>query len=58
MSDEYDLWTAGDGQRFIIVERKMQHNDMWIYYQSEKNPLQRYSCRADAFFDRFRRELR
>jgi len=58
MNDEYDLWTAGDGQRFIIVERRMQDNNMWIYYQSEKNPFQRYNCQADAFFERFRREQR
>ena len=58
MSEHYDIWTAGDGQRFIIVERRMQDNDIWIYYQPEKNPLQRYSCRADAFFERFRKELR
>jgi len=58
MSEHYDIWTAGDGLRFIIVERRMQDNDIWIYYQLEKNPLQRYSCRADAFFERFRQEQR
>jgi hypothetical protein len=58
MSEHYDTWTTGDGQRFIIVERRMQDNDIWIYYQLEKNPLQRYSCRADAFFERFRKEPR
>ena len=58
MSEHYDTWTTGDGQRFIIVERRMQDNDIWIYYQLEKNPLQRYSCRADAFFERFHKEPR
>ena len=58
MSEHYDTWTTGDGQRFIIVERRMQDNDIWIYYHLEKNPLQRYSCRADAFFERFRKEPR
>ena len=58
MIENYDTWTAGDGQRFIIVERRMQDNDIWIYYQLENNPLQRYSCRADSFFERFRQERR
>lgn len=56
--NEYEVWTTSDGQRFIIVERRMHGNDMWIYYQAEKNPLQRYNCRADAFFERFRQEQR
>jgi len=46
------VWTSGDGARFQIKDMIITEDDAWISYANVKT-LQEYSCRLEAFRQRF-----
>lgn len=51
-----ETYSSADGRKFKIVKQIVESGNVWIYYQ-QVDTLQQYHCLAEAFFDRFTREL-
>lgn len=47
-----DIWTDGQGKEFEIVKLDNNSDDTWVEYINVKTG-QEYSCRLEAFKDRF-----
>lgn len=46
------LWSAND-QKFILLEVQYRDGDPWVRYQNQRTN-EEYTCRQEAFLDRFR----
>ena len=50
--DHGNIWTDGQGKEFEIVKIDNDSDDSWVEYINVKTG-QEYSCRLEAFKDRF-----
>ena len=52
-----EVFVGQEGHRFVIVEQVKKDNQVWIYYRRIDNHKLQYNCLADAFYERFHREV-
>lgn len=47
------IWVAKDMESFEVTDVKNKDNKIWIFYQRQSNPNQKYNCLEEAFVNRF-----
>lgn len=51
-----ETYSSADGRKFKILQQVVESEGVWIYYQ-RVDTGQKYHCLAEAFYNRFTREL-
>ena len=46
------LWTASNGQRFVVITKSRKNELVWVVYRKE-NSFDTYSCLEPSFLQRF-----